>query len=157
MLSLRRQEKCSDFATRDQASMGIQAFILFLFCFLKYLEYSSPLWSAFESVSTHLPSLLVYLNTGLEAFSSYCLCFASDEEDSASSLELTISLSLFNYICLHNFYYRHGQIFIVFTSRCPKNVENFSTHSGNGYYNTHIFHRVIHQFMIQTGDPEGKK
>ena len=81
---------------------------------------------------------------GLEAFNSYRLCFASDEEDSASSLELTISLSLFNYIFLHNFYYRHGQTFIVFTSRCPKNVENFSTHSGNGYYNTHIFHRVIH-------------
>ncbi|CAH3156820.1 unnamed protein product, partial [Pocillopora meandrina] len=45
--------------------------------------------------------------------------------------------------------------FIIFTSRCPKTVENFSTHSENGYYNTHIFHRVIHQFMIQTGDPEG--
>jgi len=35
-------------------------------------------------------------------------------------------------------------------------VENFATHSENGYYNSNIFHRVIHQFMIQTGDPEGK-
>lgn len=30
---------------------------------------------------------------------------------------------------------------IVF--RCPKTVENFCVHSRNGYYNNHIFHRVI--------------
>ena len=46
--------------------------------------------------------------------------------------------------------------FSVSFFRCPKTVENFSTHSVSGYYNTHIFHRVIHQFMIQTGDPLGK-
>ena len=40
-------------------------------------------------------------------------------------------------------------------SRCPKAVENFCVHSRNGYYNGHIFHRVIKQFMIQTGDPTG--
>ena len=39
--------------------------------------------------------------------------------------------------------------------RCPKAVENFCVHSRNGYYNGHIFHRVIKQFMIQTGDPTG--
>lgn len=27
--------------------------------------------------------------------------------------------------------------------RCPKTVENFCVHSRNGYYNGHIFHRVI--------------
>lgn len=27
--------------------------------------------------------------------------------------------------------------------RCPKTVENFCVHSRNGYYNNHIFHRVI--------------
>ncbi|CAH3165754.1 unnamed protein product [Porites lobata] len=43
----------------------------------------------------------------------------------------------------------------LFPKECPKTVENFSTHCENGYYNTHIFHRVIHEFMIQTGDPEG--
>ncbi|KTG38285.1 hypothetical protein cypCar_00018863 [Cyprinus carpio] len=38
---------------------------------------------------------------------------------------------------------------------CPKTVENFCVHSRNGYYNSHIFHRVIKGFMIQTGDPTG--
>ncbi|KAM9456620.1 peptidylprolyl isomerase domain and WD repeat-containing protein 1 [Clarias gariepinus] len=38
---------------------------------------------------------------------------------------------------------------------CPKTVENFCVHSRNGYYNGHVFHRVIKGFMIQTGDPTG--
>lgn len=37
----------------------------------------------------------------------------------------------------------------------PKAVENFVTHSKNGYYNGIIFHRVIKGFMIQGGDPTG--
>lgn len=37
----------------------------------------------------------------------------------------------------------------------PKTCENFCTLAKNGYYNNHIFHRVIKQFMIQTGDPTG--
>eukprot|EP01116_Phalansterium_solitarium_P000562 TRINITY_DN1038_c0_g1_i1.p1 TRINITY_DN1038_c0_g1~~TRINITY_DN1038_c0_g1_i1.p1 ORF type:complete len:621 (+),score=197.52 TRINITY_DN1038_c0_g1_i1:105-1967(+) len=43
----------------------------------------------------------------------------------------------------------------LFGSQCPKTVENFSVHSKNGYYNNIIFHRVIKNFMIQTGDPLG--
>lgn len=43
----------------------------------------------------------------------------------------------------------------LFASECPKSVENFCVHSKNGYYNGHIFHRVIKGFMIQTGDPTG--
>lgn len=35
----------------------------------------------------------------------------------------------------------------------PKAVENFVTHSKNGYYNGTVFHRVIKGFMIQGGDP----
>lgn len=37
----------------------------------------------------------------------------------------------------------------------PKTVENFMTHCKNGYYNNVIFHRIIKNFMIQTGDPQG--
>ncbi|KAL7068557.1 peptidyl-prolyl cis-trans isomerase, cyclophilin-type family protein [Cryptosporidium serpentis] len=37
----------------------------------------------------------------------------------------------------------------------PKASENFSIHCLNGYYNNCVFHRVIKNFMIQTGDPHG--
>lgn len=43
----------------------------------------------------------------------------------------------------------------LFPSECPKTVENFVTHSRNGYYNNLVFHRVIKGFMLQTGDPLG--
>lgn len=45
--------------------------------------------------------------------------------------------------------------FILFPQVAPKAVENFVTHSKNGYYNGLIFHRVIQDFMIQGGDPTG--
>lgn len=43
----------------------------------------------------------------------------------------------------------------LYPEYAPKAVENFATHSQNGYYNGVIFHRVIKRFMIQTGDPLG--
>lgn len=42
-----------------------------------------------------------------------------------------------------------------FPNVAPKAVENFVTHSKNGYYNGLTFHRVISEFMIQGGDPKG--
>ena len=42
-----------------------------------------------------------------------------------------------------------------FEDVAPKAVENFLTHAKNGYYDGVIFHRVINDFMIQTGDPLG--
>ncbi|GMF58391.1 unnamed protein product [Phytophthora fragariaefolia] len=43
----------------------------------------------------------------------------------------------------------------LFGKECPKTVENFCTHARNGYYDNLIFHRVIKNFMVQTGDPLG--
>ncbi|XP_041356823.1 peptidylprolyl isomerase domain and WD repeat-containing protein 1-like isoform X2 [Gigantopelta aegis] len=43
----------------------------------------------------------------------------------------------------------------LFPKECPKTVENFCVHGRNGYFNGHIFHRVIKGFMLQTGDPLG--
>ena len=43
----------------------------------------------------------------------------------------------------------------LFPSFAPKAVENFTTHSKNGYYDGLTFHRVIRDFMLQGGDPTG--
>lgn len=43
----------------------------------------------------------------------------------------------------------------LFADLAPKTVENFTTHAKNGYYDGLKFHRVINEFMIQGGDPEG--
>ena len=49
-----------------------------------------------------------------------------------------------------------GDIHIrFFPEVAPKAVENFKTHAKNGYYNGLTFHRVMNDFMIQGGDPEG--
>ncbi len=49
-----------------------------------------------------------------------------------------------------------GDIVIEFNGSAPKTVENFQTLAGKGYYDGVRFHRVIHDFMIQTGDPNSK-
>eukprot|EP00656_Telonema_subtile_P016642 TRINITY_DN1880_c0_g1_i1.p1 TRINITY_DN1880_c0_g1~~TRINITY_DN1880_c0_g1_i1.p1 ORF type:complete len:626 (-),score=216.45 TRINITY_DN1880_c0_g1_i1:214-2091(-) len=49
-----------------------------------------------------------------------------------------------------------GDIIVkLFPDETPKTVENFVTHSRDGYYDDLIFHRVIKGFMVQTGDPQG--
>lgn len=50
---------------------------------------------------------------------------------------------------------RGDMTFILLPEAAPKAVENFTTHAKNGYYNGLIFHRVIKDFMIQGGDPNG--
>ncbi|MBA2795419.1 peptidylprolyl isomerase [Streptococcus porcinus] len=43
----------------------------------------------------------------------------------------------------------------LFPKYAPLAVENFLTHAKEGYYNNLTFHRVITNFMIQSGDPKG--
>ena len=43
----------------------------------------------------------------------------------------------------------------LFADQTPKTVENFVGLAEKGYYNGIIFHRVIKDFMLQTGDPTG--
>lgn len=44
---------------------------------------------------------------------------------------------------------------MFYPEEAPKAVENFKTLAKNGYYDGLLFHRVIENFMVQTGDPEG--
>ncbi|MCR6096209.1 peptidylprolyl isomerase [Salipaludibacillus agaradhaerens] len=49
-----------------------------------------------------------------------------------------------------------GEIYVkLFPDAAPLAVENFITLSEEGYYDGVIFHRVIENFMIQGGDPDG--
>jgi len=43
----------------------------------------------------------------------------------------------------------------LFDGRAPKTVENFETLAKKGFYDELTFHRVIPDFMIQTGCPQG--
>jgi cyclophilin family peptidyl-prolyl cis-trans isomerase len=50
----------------------------------------------------------------------------------------------------------HGTIAIEFFDEdAPKTVENFRKLAADGFYDEVIFHRVIPDFMIQGGDPQG--
>jgi len=50
----------------------------------------------------------------------------------------------------------HGAIQLeLFDEDAPKTVENFVKLSSDGYYDGLIFHRVIPDFMIQGGCPQG--
>ena len=50
----------------------------------------------------------------------------------------------------------HGPVAIeLFDEDAPKTVQNFRKLSGDGFYDGLVFHRVIRDFMIQGGCPQG--
>jgi peptidyl-prolyl cis-trans isomerase B (cyclophilin B) len=50
----------------------------------------------------------------------------------------------------------HGPVAVeLFDDDAPKTVENFLKLSRDGFYDGLTFHRIIKDFMIQGGDPEG--
>ena len=50
----------------------------------------------------------------------------------------------------------HGPIAVeLFDEDAPKTVENFLKLSRDNFYDGVVFHRIIKDFMIQGGDPEG--
>ncbi len=45
--------------------------------------------------------------------------------------------------------------FELFDEDAPKSVENFRKLASDGFYDGVVFHRIIKDFMIQGGDPQG--
>ncbi|RYP80566.1 hypothetical protein DL770_006168 [Monosporascus sp. CRB-9-2] len=43
----------------------------------------------------------------------------------------------------------------LYTNHAPRTCKNFTTLCQRGYYDGVIFHRIIPNFMVQTGDPTG--
>lgn len=83
-----------------------------------------------------------------------------DFKDNTIYVEGNVILPQFSYMhkgdtvaVLHTNY---GDISLrFFPEYAPKAVENFITHAKEGYYDGVTFHRVINDFVIQGGDPEG--
>ena len=50
-----------------------------------------------------------------------------------------------------------GNIVIRLSDSTPLHRDNFLRLVKAGYYNNLLFHRVIHNFMIQTGDPDSRE
>lgn len=71
------------------------------------------------------------------------------KEDTFATTDTPATQRLYETAIIHTVF---GDIHVkLFLKDTPKTVENFCVHSKNGYYNGHIFHRVIKGFMIQTG------
>jgi peptidylprolyl isomerase domain and WD repeat-containing protein 1 len=76
-----------------------------------------------------------------------------EEQTVATMSQSTLKASLGSQAIIHT---SVGDIHIrLFPEHAPKAVENFVGLTKKGYYENVIFHRVIPQFMIQTGDPLG--
>ena len=68
---------------------------------------------------------------------------ATEEEQSMAKTKFTIETTMGSI---------EGELF---DDKAPNTVKNFTDLAKKGFYNGIIFHRVIPDFMIQTGDPTG--
>lgn len=67
--------------------------------------------------------------------------------------ELTVDLNRAYRATLHT---NHGEIAIdLFAARAPQAVNSFLFLAGEGFYDGVTFHRVVPDFVIQSGDPTG--
>lgn len=91
-----------------------------------------------------------------------CQVFNYDVGFKNDTIEVTSNVILPQYSYMHKgetvatMRTNYGDIsFRFFPEYAPKAVENFLTHAKEGYYDGITFHRVINDFVIQGGDPEG--
>ena len=53
---------------------------------------------------------------------------------------------------------KYGNMVIRFyEDAAPKHVASFKQHAANKYYDKTLFHRIVHGFVIQGGDPLSKQ
>ena len=98
--------------------------------------------------------LLFHVVLTLLTFAIFPACAKQNKEN--SSINKKEYLSLTDSITVAIIKTNMGTIEIeLFADKTPKTVENFVGLANKGYYNGVIFHRVIDNFMIQSGDPTG--
>ena len=79
--------------------------------------------------------------------------YTSSGEINKETLTYTKSKKITNYVRIET---SMGDIFVeLYPDVAPKTVSNFKALVKSGFYKDMIFHRVIKNFMIQTGDPTG--
>ena len=79
--------------------------------------------------------------------------YTSDGKINKETLTYTRSKKITNYVRIET---SMGDIFVeLYPDIAPKTVSNFKALVKSGFYKDMIFHRVIKNFMIQTGDPTG--
>lgn len=102
-----------------------------------YVDQKNALEESKETSNQYQKDIQKALKSGKEAFPQLSNKVAKDES------QVILSTSM-------------GDINIkLFPKYAPLAVENFITHAKEGYYDGLTFHRVIKDFMIQTGDPNG--
>ncbi|MCL2752938.1 MAG: peptidylprolyl isomerase [Defluviitaleaceae bacterium] len=104
-----------------------------------------------SACSDSADSLELFLGAEPDSLAGFT-SFAPPNQDALAN-QLALPQAGEYYAVVHT---NHGEIHIrLFPEHAPLAVRNFVTHAQNGYYDGVIFHRVIHDFMIQSGDPLG--